>query len=168
MFSAGDHVVYGNHGVCRVAELTSMDFGADHREYYVLSPIAEPKSKIFVPLDNDALTSTMLPVLTKDEIDALLGSVVPGSREWIENDSERKAFCTATLKSGDRFAILSMIDMLYLHREEMISQKKHFHVTDERFLRDAEKLLHEEFAFVLGIPRAEVITYIGEHVAASS
>ena len=168
MFSAGEHVVYGTHGVCCISELTKMPFGADLREYYVLSPIGDPRSKIFVPVDNENLTSQMRSVLTKPQIDELLASVVPGSLDWIESDSERKEYCTSTIKSGDRYEIIRMIDMLYLHQEEMKSQKKHFHVTDERFLREGEKLLHDEFAFVLGISRADVVSYISERIEASS
>ena len=168
MYSVGEHVIYGTHGVCRIGDITTMPFGADKRDYYVLSPLCDPRSTIFVPLDNEQLVSQMRPVLTKEEIAEMLSSVTPGSLDWIESDSERKDFCQTTLKSGDRLEMLKMIDMLYTHQEEMKNQKKHFHVTDERFLREAEKLLHEEFAFVLGIPRAEVISYIGERVEQSS
>ena len=164
MFSTGEHVIYGTHGVCKITEITSMPFGNENREYYVLSPINEPKSTIFVPVDNELLLSQMRPVLTKKEIDDLLESVVPGAVEWIVSDSERKAFCTSIIKSGDRMAMINMIEMLYNHQEEMKSQKKHFHVTDERFLRDAEKLLHDEFSFVLGISQSDVPDYISSRL----
>ena len=168
MYSVGEHVIYGTHGVCCISEITTMCFGPENKEYYVLSPLADPRSTIFVPLDSEILLSQMRPVLTKEEIDELLCSLEHGSLSWITNDSERKEFCQATLKSGDRLEILRMIDMLSIHREEMQDQKKHFHVTDERFLKEAEKLLHDEFSFVLGIPRAEVVSYIGEKVEKSS
>lgn len=168
MFSVGEHVVYGTHGVCAISEVTSMSFGSEKRDYYVLSPVSDPKSTIFVPVDNETLIAQMRRVLTKEEIDALLDSVEPCALEWIANDSKRKEFCAATIKSGDRLAIINMIEMLYLHQEEMRDQKKHFHVTDERFLREAEKLLHDEFAFVLGIPNIEVYEYIGSRIKKSS
>jgi len=168
MFSAGEHVVYGTHGVCEISEVTTMSFCSDSRKYYVLFPIGDAKSKIFVPVDNEQLTSQMKKVLTKEEIDRLLDAVEPGALDWIESDSARKEYCSATIKGGDRLALINMIEMLYLHREEMIGQKKHFHVTDERFLREAEKLLHDEFSFVLGIPNADVVEYIGERIKKSS
>ena len=107
-------------------------------------------------------------VLTKEEIDELLSSVVPGALDWIENDNRRKVFCTYTIKSGDRLAMINMIDMLCAHQKEMENQRKHFHVTDERFLKEAEKLLHEEFSFVLGIPKNDVCDYIRERIKSSS
>jgi hypothetical protein len=34
------------------------------------------------------------------------------------------------------------------------------HTADENFLKEAEKILHEEFAFVLDIPPADVLSFI--------
>lgn len=168
MFSAGNHVVYSSHGVCEITEIKTMSFGGETKQYYVLSPINDKRSTIFIPIDNMVLLSQMRPVLTKEEIDELLASVIPGTCSWIPSDSERKNFCAATIKSGDRLAILHMIEMLYLHRERMMDEKKHFHVTDERFLNDAEKMLNDEFAFVLGISTSEVEHYVEERVKKSS
>ncbi len=165
MYSAGDNVVYGTHGVCSICEVTSMLFGSDMRDYYVLAPISDPKSKIFVPVDNETLLSQMRPIMTKEEIAILLDSVVPDALEWIPNDSERKNFCASVIKSGDRMALINLIEMLWKHQERMRDSKKHFHVTDERFLRDAEKMLGEEFSFVLGIPSYEVPSYISSRIA---
>ena len=38
------------------------------------------------------------------------------------------------------------------------------HVADERFLNEAEKLLHEEFAHVLHIKREQVLSFIFEQI----
>ena len=168
MFSPGDHIVYGTHGVCRITEMTSMPFGSGKRDYYVLSPLSDPRSTIFVPADNPDLVSQMKKVLTKDEIDILLSSVSPEPDEWIESDRARKQYCLSTIRSGDRLALLHMIRMLCFHRAEMVDQKKHFHVTDERFLREAENLLSDEFSFVLGISRSEVSEYINEKIELTS
>ncbi len=168
MFSAGNHVVYSSHGVCEITEIKTMSFGSETKQYYVLSPINDKRSTIFIPIDNMVLLSQMRPVLTKEEIDELLDSVEPGTCSWIPSDSERKSFCAATIKSGDRLAILHMIEMLYLHRERMEEENKHFHVTDERFLNDAEKMLNDEFAFVLGISTSEVEHYVEERVKKTS
>ena len=168
MFSPGEHVVYGTHGVCCIKELTSMPFGSEMRDYYVLSPIGETRSTIFVPVDNSSLTDQMKKVLTRAEIDKLIASVAPGAVKWIASDQERKEYCVSTIKSGDRLEIMNMIGMLCVHRDEMKGQKKHFHVTDERYLKEAEKLIHDEFSFVLGIARADVGAYIDERIAKSS
>ncbi len=170
MYSVGEAVIYGNHGVCKVKEITEMSFGngSDRKKYYVLCPVSNPRSIIYVPTDNDALTSRIRPLLSEAEIDEIISSVPPEKLQWIASDIKRKEFCGETLKSGDRFRIMQMIGMLYDQREALRDQKKHFHVVDERFLKDATRLLHEEFAYVLGISPADVPEYISSRIKASS
>ncbi len=38
--------------------------------------------------------------------------------------------------------------------------KKHFHISDEKYLREAERLLHDEFSYTLNISNEEVPAYI--------
>lgn len=38
--------------------------------------------------------------------------------------------------------------------------KKRLHISDESFLKDAEKLLYEEFAHVLNITKDQVLPFI--------
>ena len=49
----GDHVRYGTNGVCVIADIESIP-SMDRRSiktYYVLRPVAESSTKIFIPLD---------------------------------------------------------------------------------------------------------------------
>ena len=55
---------------------------------------------------------------------------------------------------------MQLINMLYVHQEDLKIQKKHFHISDERYLKEAERLLHNEFAYVLKISPDEVAQYI--------
>lgn len=145
-----------------------MSLGGETKQYCVLCPINDVRSVVYVPTDNEALMSRIHPLLSTKEIDEIIGTVIPEKIEWIASDAERKEFCGQALKSGDRLRIMQMIRMLYDRREDLLKQKKHFHVTDERFLKDATKLLHEEFAFVLGISPAEVPEYIASRAKKSS
>ena len=168
MFSAGESVVYGTHGVCVIDDVTVMPLGATEKEYYILSPVSDPKSTIYVPLDSEVLVSQMRRVLTAEQIDELISKLDSSSYDWIPVDSERKSFCQSILKSGDRLKLMNMIRMLYARQEELRNQKKHFHVADERFLKDACKLVHDEFSFVLGISASDVPAYIENKVKQTS
>ena len=53
-----------------------------------------------------------------------------------------------------------MVSTLRRQKEIQHSQGRKFHVCDENFLRDAEKLLSSEFALVLGIAPNAVGKYI--------
>lgn len=164
MFSVGDAVVYGVQGVCRIRELCTKKFGREEQEYYVLCPIFDEKSVIYVPTDKPALLAQMRAVLTRAELHELLASAGQQDNLWIENDNHRRDFCAEVIKSGDRSALMGLVSMLYMHSEELKGQKKHFHIADERSLKQAKKLLHDEFAFVLGIRPEEVPDYISSHI----
>ena len=164
MFCVGDAVVYGVQGVCRIREMCTKKFGREEQEYYVLCPIFDEKSVIYVPTDKPALLAQMRTVLTPEELRGLIDSAAHDETLWIEDDSHRRNFCAEVIKSGDRKALMQLVSMLYLHSEELRGQKKHFHIADERSLKQAKKLLHDEFAFVLGITPEEVPDYISRHI----
>lgn len=162
MFSVGDTVVYETQGVCKISEIMSMQVGNSTREYFVLKSVYEDKMTLYVPVDNDTVVkSHMRLIFTKDEVNEIIKSVSEGkSMEWIADDSKRKEYCNSTFKNGDRTELMRLIGMLYSRQKDMREQKKHFHIADERYLKEAEKLINEEFAYVLGIKRQEVHKYI--------
>lgn len=164
MFSAGEVVIYGTQGVCRVKEISTMKFGSTKGEYYILNPVSDPKSVVYVPTEKPALVAKMRPVLSAAELDELVVKAASESLEWIENDNQRKDYCDRVIKNGDRAEIMRMIEMLYLRREELKDRKKHFHNVDAQYLKAAERLLHDEFAYVLGIGIEDVPEYIRSHM----
>ena len=52
-----DYVNYKTQGVCKIEDLRPMKFGPDsrEREYYILRPVHQESSQIFVPADNQTL-----------------------------------------------------------------------------------------------------------------
>lgn len=60
------------------------------------------------------------------------------------------------LRGGDRKALAGLIRTLYLHRERQKAAGKKFHTGDEQLLDRAQKLLHEEFAYVLNLRPEDV------------
>ena len=57
-----------------------------------------------------------------------------------------------------------MIKALYHHKQERLSEGKKFYVSDERFFREAENMLYEEFAIVLHISKDQVLPFILEQI----
>ena len=160
MFSAGDTVSYGTWGICKIKEITEMTVGKVKKEYFVLVPVYDENSTLYVPTDNKKLLDKMRSVLSSEEINALIDSVAREPMEWIENDIDRKEYCANVLKNGDRGDLMRLIEMIYLRREALKSTKKHFHISDEKFLREAERLLHDEFSYTLNITKEDVPSYI--------
>lgn len=55
MYEKGDYIVYGQHGICRVQDITNPGFSGmdEHKLYYVLEPLCSTGSKIYSPVDNE-------------------------------------------------------------------------------------------------------------------
>lgn len=164
MFSVGNIVSYGMQGICEISEITEKKFKSNVIKYYVLVPVFDKSSKIFVPIENETLTSKMRRILSKDEILNIIESMPDNEIIWIENDNERKEKYKEILSGGDRTKIVKLIKTLYLHQKHQKQIGKKLHISDERLLKEAEKLLYDEFAFVLNIDRNDVLSYIIDQI----
>lgn len=168
MLTVGQTVVYGTQGVCTVKEVSMLKLGKTKGEYYALSPIDDPGSTVYVPTANEKLMSKLRPVLTGEEADALITEAVREPLEWIESDAERKSACDDIVKNGDRKQLMRLVGMLYRRRELLKDQKKHFHNVDAQYLKTAERMLHGELAYALGIAVDDVADYIRSFSEVSS
>lgn len=164
MFQANDTILYGAQGVCQVEGITKRDFGGSAMEYYVLKPISNANSVIYVPVQNDALTAKMRRVLAPDEIRAIIRSMPQEESLWIEDENERKTAYRDILAHGDRRELIRLIKALYLHQQEIQKKGKRLHSSDDRFLKDAEKMLYDEFALVLHIKPEQVLPFILDQI----
>ena len=159
-FKEGDVVVYGSQGICRITGTEKMRVGGKSTVYFILNPVYRKNSKIFVPSDNEKLMEKMHSV-----IDELIRNAAEDTSEWIENDAERKDFFKSALASGDRGKIINVIKTIRLHKTEREESGKRLHQSDEAFLKEAEALIYEEFAVVLGIEPVKVLDYIMDEIS---
>ena len=83
---------------------------------------------------------------------------------WIEDESIRREEYRKILRSGDRHELVKLIKTLWIHQKNCRERKKKLHIADENFLRSAENMLYDEFAYVLGITKDEVLPYIRQHI----
>ena len=159
-FNIGDTVLYCSHGVCKIAEISKKKFNGMIVEYYVLKPVYNDSSTIFVPSDNEALTAKMHRILSAEEIYSLIKAMPEEEQIWIEDEPQRRERYKEILSGSDRTELIRLIKTLYLRRQAQNGRKKKLHMADEKFLKDAENLLHEEFAHVLNIKREQVLPFI--------
>lgn len=154
----GSYVLYGKMGVCLVQEKTNLSYG--NGLYYVLSPISDGRSSIYVPCDNPSLVAKMRSLLTRDEIDRLLCNADDVRMEWIDDRNERSARYRLIIGSGDRRELIRLICCLFRKKHEKQEQGKRLSSMDESFLQECMRLIDEEFSMVLDIPRTQVVDYI--------
>lgn len=164
MFAVNDIILYGLNGACKITDITKREIGGRTVEYYVLRPIYSNASTIFVPTNNENLTSRMRQVLSAAEIHALIQSMPQEKSVWIEDENQRREAYKEILSNGDRQELIRLIKALYLHQKELQQIGRRLHISDERFLKDAERLLYDEFALVLSIKPEQVLPFIMEQI----
>ncbi|MBR6271827.1 MAG: CarD family transcriptional regulator [Lachnospiraceae bacterium] len=160
-YKISDLVHYGTDGVCSITDIIEKPFRDSMVKYYVLSPVFNASATIFVPLDNQKLISErMRYALTPAEIKKIISETSSDDDIWIDNETERKARYKEIIQSGDSREILKIVYTLSAHQEQQKALGKKMHIADERFFKDAERLINNEFAAVLGILPSEVFDYI--------
>jgi CarD family transcriptional regulator len=160
MFSVGDSFIYGRDGVCRLERIQEMAVNRSTRLYYVLQPVFDAGSVLYVPVGRVDLEAKMRRLLDADEIRGFVRDMPGEEPLWVENEKERKEIYKAILSEGERVPLVKLIKAVFHHRQHLEALGKKLHVSDERFMKDAEKLLYAEFAYVLGIEREEVLPFI--------
>lgn len=161
MYQIGDMVLYGMEGVCEIT-------GKEHRatagvegDYYVLKPVENGQSTVWVPAGNPQLVHKMRKLLSAQEVYQLIHKMASQPvMPWENNDRARRDHFQEILRSGDRMSLISMIRTLYLHQQELAAKGKKIHLSDEKQMKEAEKQLYEEFAHVLHIDRDQVVPFI--------
>ena len=160
MYSVNEKIHYGGSGVCVIQEIATMRFGRTREKYYVLKPVYQNSSVIYVPVENAALVSKMRPVLSREEVDRLIDGMPEIPTAWEEDPQARKASFEALLRSNECRSLIILIKTLHAQKKRRQADGKALHVSDETFLREAQRLLYDEFAGALEIQPAQVHAYI--------
>ena len=161
MFCVGQTVLYGTNGVCTVDDVTEKKIGKSKMEYYVLKPVCTNTSTLFVPISNETLVSKMRSILSEEEANGILLHL-PEIGEWNDNKPERTETFRAVISSADSVELIRMIRLIHSHELQQLADGKRLHISDERFLKEAEKMVCEEFTLVLHTTREELLDRIFE------
>ncbi len=163
--AVGDFVTYRQNGICEIKRKVKQNFGGlGEKEYFELTPVYDEKTVIFVPLDSEPLKAEMRHILSGDEIDGIISRSEHEELSWISDTKERAQIFGEIVSGGDRAKILWVIKVLSLYKNELSENKKKLYASDLKILSAAEKAITEEFAFVLGIEKDKVLSYILEKI----
>ena len=164
MFAVNDTVVYGVQGICVIDEITKRDFGGKSEDYYVLHTVFGNNTKIYVPIGNEKLMSRMRNLLSADEVLGIIDSMSDANFIWTDDGNEREHLYKEILLSGDRKKMLQVIKTLYTHARNQRANGRKLHIADEKVFREAEKVVYDEFAYVLGLKPENVLDFIKSRV----
>ena len=155
-----DAVLYGIDGICHVTRVTTKIIDGKPEEYYVLHPVDQETTTIYVPTANETLVSRMHRLLSLDEVIELIRTIPEEETIWIEDDTKRRTAYGQILLGGDRRELLKLIKTLYQRAQELKHGKRKMHAADEKMMKEAEKRLYDEFAHVLRIEPEQVLPFI--------
>ncbi len=160
MYQVGEQIVYGTTGVCRVEAVGPLDMqGArEDVDYYTLSPVYQG-GRLFIPVDTAVYHR---PVMTKEEAMSFIRHIPEVDAVVCENKNPRllNEQYQVYLKSGDCTDLVRLIRAVYLKEKHMARAGRHLSQVDERSMKRAEEMLHNELASALGIAPGEVKGFI--------
>ena len=138
-----DAVMHVPEGVCKVTEIIERDLSRyGIRQYYVLVPVYDRGTKIYIPTDAGSDKMKSLP--EKDEVLQTIDNIPDCESVWIDNDKER-------MESFNK-----------------IISRCEFHSADERIFREAERILFGEFGYILDIEPSSVAGFISNRLEAAA
>ena len=166
MFQAGDLVVYHTTGVCRVEAIAAPNMtGADpNKLYYQLKPLQQD-GVIYCLVDHPKVR--IRPVISREEALALI-DLIPTIRAEGCHAATQQALAQRyqeAIHSGSGRDLLEMMMSIHAKQRQAEMQKRRLGLVDERYMKQAERLLHGELAAALGISFEEVPAYIAGRMA---
>lgn len=165
MFQPGDLVVYGTTGVCRVESIDRPNLtGADRKkEYYQLKPLHQD-GVIYTPVENTKVSIRR--VITREEANALI-DLIPTMRAEVYHAPTIQALTQHyqdAVRSHDCKDLIELMMSIYAKQKQAESQKRRLGMVDERYMKQAERLLYGELSVALDIPFDQVQPYIAQRI----
>ena len=164
MYEIESVVMHITNGICKIKDIQEKSFTQNiNQKYYVLQPVFETGTTLFVPIENNPARIRTL--LTKEDINGMMQTLAnQQDKPWINDDNQRLSHFKTVLKNGNQQEILSMLHTIYLKQIQKKQSGKKLRFTDERVKNAAEKLVQQEFSYVLQIPQEEVPDWICSHI----
>jgi len=160
MFQINDIVTYGTNGVCKIESITKKEFSGTTKEYYVLKPVNDAAATLYVPVHNEKVVSKMRKILSEQEVYQLIETMPEQEKIWFQKDNERKEEYKKIIARGDHGELIGMIKAIYLQKKKREEEGKRLHISDDRFFKEAERILYDEFQYVLNIKKEELLPLI--------
>ena len=151
MFEKGDLILYETAGVCRIEEISRLEFLKNDRVYYSLVPVFEKDS-------------VMRPIMSREEAEAFIEQLaaIEGRRDI--GEKEKAQVYKQILLSGNHRELAAMIKGIFEVGQVRKGKGNRLAVRDEENMKRAQKLLYGELAAALGMHPDQMPAYIGKRL----
>lgn len=159
MYQIGSLIMYGSTGVCKVKDITTMNWQDEEKEYYVLEPVYQ-NGVIYAPCDNEKVS--IRPVISEEEAKKYIDEI-PNMHTEIFPSNSMQQLTKHYQSMIDRHTVIDLLLMtksIYMKKIAAMKENKSLGQIDKKFMKRAEELLYGELAVALDIPVSEVEGYI--------
>ena len=161
MFKVNDKIIYQGKGVCTVSSIEERNLNGETKLYYILKPISQQSTTVYLPADNGKLLSKIKKILTHDEADEIIMNIPLYETEWCDDVEERKKYYKSIIEEANRSKIIAAIRCIYKKQLSYESKGgKKPRIFDLAFMTENEKAILEELATALDISPDEAKEYI--------
>lgn len=159
MFQVGDYVVYKRE-VCKIREMKENHYS--NQDYFILCPVDDESLVIDIPTDNRS--GFLRPLMTSKEAEALIARIpeiesIETTERMLENEYR---FLMQSNKMED---LIKIIKTTYLRNNERKLNGRKISDKDNSYFENAERMLYNELAISLNIPKEDVKNYIIDKVS---
>lgn len=162
MYEVDTYVRYGGNGVFRIKEIITKKLSMrERKKYYVLERVFGVETQITTPIDNPNLRA----IISKQDVDALIEKMPSLQTNWIDDRRLRNEAFKSMLASNDIYQLATLIKTIHDKQEEKEREKKQISDEDLATFHQAEEILAEEIALIVGLEKEEVTPYILKKVA---
>lgn len=164
MFEKDEFIIYETAGVCRVADINTVDMkGIDRKKlFYFLEPVRIKGNRLYIPVENHK--SLLRKLVSREEADTLLEKAGEIGALPIPDYKHREECYKAALKSCDCREWLKLLYALYRKRSELAARGKKLPAMDSRYMKIAQECLFTELSIALGEPEEQIESQIAEKV----
>jgi len=166
MFEVNSCVMYGKIGVCKITGIRNgRVIGKPETEYYVLHPVFSNDLEIMSPIDDKK--AYMRELVSEQKVFSLIESIPEQEPVWKDDSKLRNAMFMAAMDSGRCEEWIIVIKSIDQKSEEFRLNRKKLSYLDETMLKDAKRLLYEEFSHSLHIRPEDIESFIMKRLSRS-
>lgn len=154
MFSIGDTVFYGSHGVCIVEDIQEQTFSGNTKTYYILRSFHDKTLKLFHPVNSD--DSKLTPIASKEKAELILDTFKNSPDEWNDRAIERANNNQKVLETNNDFKIAQMLNTIMRKKSQLELEGKKLASQEQQILKQVTPIFQKELSISLEIPIEEV------------
>lgn len=158
MYKVNEIVAYSSQGVCEITEICQREAAGRVMDYYVMKPLFDSRSTVFVPVENEKLVARMRQTMTADEAEALMENINSGEILWEDNDAKRREMYQNILTEGLPYQLACLFRTLILRKRTLEKCSRRLRSSDETCLRQAERLIARECSYAVGGELSDIIS----------